>query len=612
MYVAKIVTSANIPFSRRDVIRTTVGGIGVAGLGGSAAGTELVEVNVGYRNTAGQSAAKQAASDVKREFGFDAITIRAAPAAAENLANNPNIRYVEENGTMYALDQTTPYGIEITDGDLAIDDGNTGDGVSIAVLDTGIDAQHETLEGNLGEGWATEDAACTTDCGGGPFGGGNDISECLEEWDDDNDHGTHCAGTAAAADNGTGVLGVAPDATLHAVKVLACDGSGSFDDIAAGIEWSADQGHDVQSMSLGADSDSDVVTDALQYAADQGVVMIAAAGNDGPCTDCVGFPARDERVIAVSATDENDDLADFSSTGPEVDLAAPGVGTLSTVPRDDYAEFSGTSMACPHVSGAAATLIADGTTDRETVRQELKEAADDIDLDDNEQGDGRLNVAAAVGSDDEEDDGDGEEEEDDEEESVSVVTEEASDVGETAATLNGEVTALENADEADVGFEYGESGGDLANTVGAGTVSGTEAFDATVDDLDADTEYEFRAVAETTDAEGEGGIEAFRTDESDTGDSAPVIDQFDVSDDSNPNWTRHTVEWSISDDNGDLDVVTSEQLDGDSVVDSASTDVSGESADGVHDLESRRTAVGEIRLTVVDEAGNETSETREV
>ena len=611
MYVAKIVTSANIPFSRRDVIRTTVGGIGVAGLGGSAAGTELVEVNVGYRNTAGQSAAKQAASDVKREFGFDAITIRAAPAAAENLANNPNIRYVEENGTMYALDQTTPYGIEITDGDLAIDDGNTGDGVSIAVLDTGIDAQHETLEGNLGEGWATEDAACTTDCGGGPFGGGNDISECLEEWDDDNDHGTHCAGTAAAADNGTGVLGVAPDATLHAVKVLACDGSGSFDDIAAGIEWSADQGHDVQSMSLGADSDSDVVTDALQYAADQGVVMIAAAGNDGPCTDCVGFPARDERVIAVSATDENDDLADFSSTGPEVDLAAPGVGTLSTVPRDDYAEFSGTSMACPHVSGAAATLIADGTTDRETVRQELKEAADDIDLDDNEQGDGRLNVAAAVGSDDEEEDGDGEEEEDDEEESVSVVTEEASDVGETAATLNGEVTALENADEADVGFEYGESGGDLANTVGAGTVSGTEAFDATVDDLDADTEYEFRAVAETTDAEGEGGIEAFRTDESDTGDSAPVIDQFDVSDDSNPNWTRHTVEWSISDDNGDLDVVTSEQLDGDSVVDSASTDVSGGSADGVHDLESRRTAVGEIRLTVVDEAGNETSETRE-
>ena len=595
----------NIPFSRRDVIRTTAGGIGVAGLGGTAAGTELVEVNVGYQNAAGRSAANRAASEVKREFEFDALTIRVAPEAAENLSSNPNIRYVEENGTMHAFEQTTPYGIEVTDADVAIDDGNTGEGVSIAVLDTGIDAQHETLEGNLGEGWATDDAACTTDCSGGPFGGGgNDIGECLEEWDDDNDHGSHCAGTAAAADNGEGVLGVAPDATLHAVKVLQCDGSGSFDDIAAGIEWSADQGHDVQSMSLGADSDSDVVKDALQYAADEGVVMVAAAGNDGPCTDCVGFPARDERVIAVSATDENDDLADFSSTGPEVELAAPGVDTLSTVPRDDYEEFSGTSMACPHVSGAAATVIADGTTDREAVRAELTEAADDIGLEENAQGDGRLNVAAAVDSDDDDDD-DGE--------TVSVATDDASDVGETAATLNGEVTELDGAEEADVGFEYGESGGDLSSAVDAGTVSDTEAFDATVDDLDADTEYEFRAVAETAAASDEGDTLGFTTDgDDDGGDTAPVIDQFDVSDDSNPNWSRHTVDWAVSDADGDLSSVTSEQLEGGSVVDSDTSDVSGDSADGVHDLESRRTSVDELRLTVVDAAGNETSDTQGV
>lgn len=596
----------NIPFSRRDVIRTTAGGLGVAGLGGTAAGTELIEVNVGYRNAAGQSAASQAASEVKREFGFDAMTIRLPPAAVDGLANNSNVRYVEENGTMHAFEQTTPYGIEVTDADVAIDDGNTGEGVSIAVLDTGIDAQHETLEGNLGEGWATDDAACTTDCGGGPFGGGNDIDECLEEWDDDNDHGSHCAGTAAAADNGEGVLGVAPDATLHAVKVLACDGSGSFDDIAAGIEWSADQGHDVQSMSLGADSDSDVVKDALQYAADEGVVMVAAAGNDGPCTDCVGFPARDERVIAVSATDENDDLADFSSTGPEVELAAPGVDTLSTVPRDDYEEFSGTSMACPHVAGAAATVIADGTTDREAVRAELTEAADDIGLEENAQGDGRLNVAAAVDSDDDDDD------DDDDGETVSVATDDASDVGETAATLNGEATELDGAEEADVGFEYGESGGDLSSAVDAGTVSDAEAFDATVDDLDADTEYEFRAVAETAAASDEGDTLGFTTDGDDGGDTAPVIDQFDVSDDSNPNWSRHTVDWAVSDADGDLSSVTSEQLEGGSVVDSDSSDVSGDSADGVHDLESRRTSVDELRLTVVDAAGNETSDTQGV
>ena len=606
-------SESGMSFSRRDVILTTAGGVSVAGLSGNAAATDRVEVNVGFDNAAGQAAATNAATEVKRQFAFDAMTIRLPLEAAENLAGNPNVRYVEENGTMRALDQTTPYGIEITDADVAIDDGNTGDGVSIAVLDTGIDAQHETLEENLGEGWATDDAACTTDCGGGPFGGGNDIDECLEEWDDDNDHGTHCAGTAAAADNGAGVLGVAPDATLHAVKVLQCDGSGSFDDIAAGIEWSADQGHDVQSMSLGADSDSDVVSDALEYAADKGVVMVAAAGNSGPCTDCVGFPARHPEVIAVSATDENDDLADFSSTGPEVELAAPGVDTLSTIPRDDYDEFSGTSMACPHVSGAAATLIADGTTDREAVRAELKEAADDIDLEENEQGDGRLNVAAAVDSDDDDDDEDDDDGE--EAESVSVVTGDATEVGETTATLTGEVTELDGVDDADIGFEYGESGGDLPNAVDAGTVSDADAFDATVDDLDADTEYEFRAVAETPEDDDEGDVLAFTTDEEegdDGGDSAPVIDGFDVTDDSNPQWTRHTVDWAVSDEDGGLDSVTSEQLEGGSVVDSVTSNVSGDSADGSHDLESRGTSVDEVRLTVTDDAGTETTETQDV
>jgi subtilisin len=260
----------DIPLDRRELLFTTAGAFGTLGLAGEASADALVEVNVGVRNDAGRAAARRAAAEVKREFAFDALTVRAAPSAAAGLESNPNVRYVEENGTMEAFEQTTPYGIEVTEADLAIDDGNTGAGVDVAVIDTGIDAQHETLEANLGEGYATTDAACTTNCsGGGPGGGGgNDIGECLAEWDDDNDHGTHCAGTAAAADDGTGVLGVAPEATLHAVKVLACDGSGSFDDIAAGIEWSADQGHDVQSMSLGADTDSSVVKDALQYAAD--------------------------------------------------------------------------------------------------------------------------------------------------------------------------------------------------------------------------------------------------------------------------------------------------------------------------------------------------------
>ncbi len=601
--------------SRRDVLRATGGAIAASGLAaGAAAGedTDQVEVNVGFANERGRGAAERAADSVKREFNFDAMTIRASAEAVEGLENNPNIRYVEENGRMHAYDQETPYGIEITDADVAIDDGNTGDGVSIAILDTGIDAQHETLEENLGEGWATDEAACTTDCGGGPFGGGNDIDECLEEWDDDNDHGSHCAGTAAAADNGEGVLGVAPDATLHAVKVLECDGGGGFDGIAAGIEWSADQGHEVQSMSLGADSDSDVVSDAIEYAVERNTVLVAAAGNDGECTDCVGFPARHPEVIAVSATDEDDELADFSSTGPEVELAAPGVDTLSTVPRDDYAEFSGTSMACPHVSGAAATLIADGTTDREEVREQLKEAADDIGLDDNEQGAGRLNVAAAVDAESDDDDDD---DDDEEEENVSVSTDGATDVGESSATLNGEVTELDGTDEADVGFEYGESGGDLSNSADAGTVSSTGAFDAAVDGLDSDTEYEFRAVAETGEDSDEGGVVSFTTDEEEDDDeddeenTAPVIDSWDVSTRSSGPWFRATSTWEVSDDNGNLDTVTTELLDGGSVVDSETSSVSGSSASGEHEPRTRDDA-DEVRLVVTDTEGETTTDTQ--
>ena len=594
--------------SRRRILQVVGGAAATAGLAGHASANDRVEVNVGFTGPAGRAAALEAADEVKREFSFDAMTIRTSPEAAEGLANNPNVRYVEENGRMHALDQTTPYGIEITDADVAIDAGNTGDGVSIAILDTGIDAQHETLEENLGEGWATDDAACTTDCSGGPFGGGgNDIDECLEEWDDDNDHGSHCAGTAAAADNGEGVLGVAPDATLHAVKVLQCDGGGTFDDIAAGIEWSADQGHEVQSMSLGADSDSDVVSDALEYAADKGVVMVAAAGNDGPCSDCVGFPARHPEVIAVSATDEDDDLADFSSTGPEVELAAPGVDTLSTIPRDDYDEFSGTSMACPHVSGAAATVIADGTTDREDVREQLKDAADDIGLDDNEQGAGRLNVADAVDADEEDDD------DDEEEESVSVETGEASGVGETSATLEGELTELEGADDAEVWFEYG-SEGDLEESTDPQTLSSTGEFDADVEDLDSDTEYEFRAVAEVEEDSDEGDVLTFTTDEQedDDGDaeSDPEIDEFDVSRRSSGPWSRADVDWTVSDPDGALDTVITELLDGDDVLDREESSVSGSSASGEHELRTRDDP-DSVRLTVTDEAGNDESETKD-
>lgn len=381
--------------SRRGALRTIGAAAGAAGVSGLASANpgEKVEVNVGFENDRGAGAFRRKADEVVREFDFDAGTARMPKAAADGLENNPHIRYVEENGTMQALGETEPYGIDRVDADVTRANGTTGKGADIAIIDTGIDSDHPDLQANLGSGKAF------VECGTGGFTGrcsfSGNANDCNESWDDDNDHGTHCAGTADAVDNARDVVGVATEATLHAVKVLDCGGSGTFSDIAAGIEYTANQGWDVGSLSLGGSSGSSALRDAVQYATDEGVTLVAAAGNSGPCTDCVGFPAAYSEVIAVSATTSSDTLAEFSSTGPEVELAAPGKNVLSTVPGGTT-EFSGTSMACPHVAGAAGLLAADGVSDVETT---LKTEAEDIGLASNESGSGLLDAAAAAGLD---------------------------------------------------------------------------------------------------------------------------------------------------------------------------------------------------------------------
>ncbi|QLG62149.1 S8 family peptidase [Halorarum salinum] len=368
--------------TRRDVLKATggaVAGLGLAGATSAAPGT--VEVNVGYGAESGRRAALAEASDVVREFAFDALTVRVNENAVEGLSNRPDVRYVELNGTMRALDQQLTWGVDRVDAEVATANGSTGAGGDVAILDTGIDSDHPDLVDNLGEGRAFVSAK-------GPY---------AEDWDDDNDHGTHCAGIADAVDDGEGVRGVATEATLHAVKVLDKRGSGTFSDIAAGVEYVADQGWDVGSMSLGASSGSRTLKDACTYADGKGVFLVAAAGNSGPCSDCVGYPAAYEECLAVSSSAEGDSLSGFSSTGPEVELIAPGTDVYSTVPGG-YDTFSGTSMATPHVAGAAGSLMAEGYTDSEA-RSRLKSTAEDVGLSSNEQGSGLLDVAAALGYD---------------------------------------------------------------------------------------------------------------------------------------------------------------------------------------------------------------------
>ena len=369
---------------------------GVSTLSGlaSAKGDQQVEVNVGWDDDHGRSKAQAAADEVIREFAFDAMTARMSATAAEALGDHPHVRYVEENGTMQALAQSLPWGQDRVDSEVAHSNGDTGDGADIAILDTGIDSDHPDLTANIGAGKAF--VTCSTR-GGCRYGAKPADNTCYTSWDDDNDHGSHCAGIADAVDNSQGVVGTSTKATLHAVKVLDKCGSGSFSDIAAGVEYVADQGWDVGSMSLGASSSSEALRDACQYAHDKGVFLVGAAGNSGPCTDCVGYPAAYDTVMAVSATTESDTLAEFSSTGPEVEIAAPGDTVNSTIPGG-YDEFSGTSMSCPHVAGAAGQLMANGATNTE-VRDTLKSTAEDIGLGGNEQGSGLLDVAAALGYD---------------------------------------------------------------------------------------------------------------------------------------------------------------------------------------------------------------------
>jgi len=375
--------------TRRQLLGGSVVGIGALTVTGSslAVGRKKDRYNVGIDTPSAAAAVDRAAEAVDRVMALEGerkvITGRFSEQAVAALRRRPGVRYVERDGQVQAIaaaphrGQSVPWGVDRVDADVAHANGETGAG-DVAIVDTGIDSDHPDLVDNLGTGTALAEAG----------------SGYAEPWDDDHGHGTHVAGIAGAVDDDGGVVGVSPDATLHAVKVLNEFGAGSFSDVAAGITWVADQGYDVANMSLGGGK-SYAVEDAVEYAYGAGVLLIAAAGNIGPCEGCVHYPAREPEVVAVSATDRDDSLAVFSSTGPQVDVAAPGVAIPSTFPDGEYGALSGTSMAAPHVAGAGAHLMATGRTNT-AARDALERSAEDVGLGDDEQGYGLLDVAAGL------------------------------------------------------------------------------------------------------------------------------------------------------------------------------------------------------------------------
>lgn len=246
-----------------------------------------------------------------------------------------------------------PWGVARVNAPAAWSSGQ-GAGVKVAVIDTGIDCTHPDLKCDFGSGTNIVDPGST------PM--------------DDNEHGTHVAGTIAGRGAG-GPIGVAPKATLIPVKVLDADGSGTLSDIVKGINWAADHRVDVINMSLGGATGSAALERAVKKALAAGVTIVAAAGNSGPAPDTVGYPAGYPGVIAVAASDSNDGLARFSSRGDAVAFIAPGVDILSTVPGGGTATLSGTSMAAPHVAGLAALALERGARGPSGVRRAFSAAS---------------------------------------------------------------------------------------------------------------------------------------------------------------------------------------------------------------------------------------------
>jgi len=289
--------------------------------------------------------------------------------AEKNLLKRAEVLRIDPDVEVYALEnlkikvvkpqpsQTLTWNIDRVDAEISWRI-STGDPVKVGVIDTGIDLSHPDLKANIKEGY-----------------------NAIYPWkspNDDNGHGTHVAGIIAALNNSIGVVGVGPKIDLYAIKVLNASGSGYLSDVIEGLDWAVKNGMQVVNMSLGTDQDVQTFHDAIKNAYNAGVTIVAAAGNSG---GAVTYPAAYPEVIAVSATDENNQIASWSSRGPEVDLAAPGVNIYSTYKGSTYKTLSGTSMAAPHVTGAAALIIDKGkcgTCTPDKVRQRLQQTATDL------------------------------------------------------------------------------------------------------------------------------------------------------------------------------------------------------------------------------------------
>ena len=306
---------------------------------------------------------------VKHEYRLiPAVSASLSEQAIDDMRKNPRVAYIEDDVilTIATDEYVNSTGVSHIGCEIAHNNGIGGTGVKVAVIDTGVDYTHEDLDAN--------------------YKGGYDfVFNDPDPFEAYNSHGTHVAGVIAAERNNVGVVGVAPNVSLYAVRVLDSAGFGTASWVIAGIEWAVYNDMDVVVMSLGTSVYSQSLRDACCNASGAGVLLVAAAGNTYGGN--VTYPARYDSVMAVTATYPDDNRASLSPIGQEVELAAPGVNIRSTfVGGSSYGNLSGTSQAAPHVAGTAALIISsnlsdvndDGVVNNEDVRLQLQSMAQDL------------------------------------------------------------------------------------------------------------------------------------------------------------------------------------------------------------------------------------------
>lgn len=269
---------------------------------------------------------------------FQAVSVSMPYSTKQELLKQQNVKLIEEDPVVQINAQDSSWGYTQLYMQASSRIGLTGENVKIGILDTGIDVTHPDLN----------------------IAGGQSFVEGVTSFNDDQGHGTHVAGIVAAQDNDFGVVGIAPDAQLYAVKILDQEGKGNLSDVVAGIYWAIEQQLDIINLSITSSEGSLILQEALEDAYDSGMLIVAASGNalgQAVQTDEVLYPARYNTVIAVGSVNNELMRSDFSYYGNELEFVAPGEDIFSThisTSTGQYEHLSGTSMATAFVTGVAA------------------------------------------------------------------------------------------------------------------------------------------------------------------------------------------------------------------------------------------------------------------